>query len=62
MVAMAFVALRFLVWAAFLPAILSLRVRAAFFAARLRFVSMGVPFESFIVGCRQGDILGPWLL
>jgi hypothetical protein len=45
-VAMAFLAaaLRFLVCAAFLPAALNFRLRAAFVAARLRFVSMGIPF------------------
>ena len=35
--------LRFLVFAAFLPADLSFRVRAAFFAADLRFVGMDIP-------------------
>ena len=35
--------LRFLVFAAFLPADLSFRVRAAFFAAELRFVAMCTP-------------------
>jgi len=51
-------ALSFRVLAAFLPAALSFRVRAAFVAAKLFFVGMGVPFESFFVGCGPGGVPG----
>jgi hypothetical protein len=47
-------AARLLACVVFLPAALNFRVRAAFFAAKLRFVGMGVPFVSCAFAVRSG--------